>query len=518
MSTLSEMITNDAKAIEESKRRDMDIKSKKKDLEILGEKRIAEIRAEFLPLVGKKGYHFSLKSSLKWIDSQKNDYLKYRSNFKARFIKNNPYFREAESEEDLDGMYIERASGKGREIYLSADGFKQFCSSEKTEKANAVRVYFGRIEREFVDAIHATPEQNRIKLGEYDQLVANHQKQIAEFFVGKNNPTEEEAMIARMDTDLSKSIKFLLEKIKKSEDERAAFEIQANEAQFDLRQNEILTLDLKRQCLPDGSEDSYRKIVNAKLREKEFPYVIEIYKISPATANKWIRAKRLSKKKKNLDEHKSIIGSDSESDPESTSTENDKNRYAGWGLSSKLVSILKDDDLSDNCASANDLSDEEFSDSGHCSQLGYYAIQSFGKGAASLCAKDQKNIDDWMKNEANCLNKKKKKPTIDFMRCSEFIRVNNKSHHSLILDNIGIVRTTKGKVKIYHTTINDILRIVDMTYIDTLKPPKLIEAEVSSELTSNATAQVAKVAIKPVLVGSAYLADRRATRELRNAI
>ena len=499
MTSLSEMIANDAKVIEESKRRSAEKKEWRNELKILGEKRVTEIREEFLPLVGKEGYHFSLESSLKWIEYEKGDYQIFKRNFRKRFIKQNPYFREAESEEDLSGKYIERIINKTngeKEIYFSADGFKQFCSSAKTEKANAVREYFVRIEREYVDAIHASPEENKMKVGEYNQIIFEHQKQIAEFFMGKHGISESDSLVARGETNLSESISYLLNKFAKSENDRNSFERQVADSQFELRQNEIRRNDLERQFLPDGSDDSYKRIVNAKLREKEFPFVIEIYQISTSTANKWIRAKL--QKKKTPQEQKSIIDSDSEIETESVASIN-VSGCSDYELLKDLLSNLE-------YVSAEDLSDEDLGEVSHSSQLGYYSIQSFGKGSPSLYQKDKKKINDWLENESKGLNKKKQKPVVEFRLCPEVIRVANKAHYMAILDNIGVIRTTRGKNKIYHTTIDDILGAVDMTYVDILNPPA------SSKEPTYECVKTYSIP-KPPLVGSAHLAERRAERE-----
>ncbi len=114
--------------------------------ELLKGKILDEIKEEFLLIQCIEGnYPISLRKALAWIDSEPNDYLKYRNNFKARFIKNNPYFREAESEDDPHGMYIEKIDGKGREVYFSIKGLEYFCMMQKTPKANAIKAYFSNI-------------------------------------------------------------------------------------------------------------------------------------------------------------------------------------------------------------------------------------------------------------------------------------------------------------------------------------------------------------------------------------
>lgn len=457
--------------------------SLQEELKVLGEERIKEIRQAFLPLVGKKGYLFPLKTTLEWIGMGEINYSKKKEKFKSRFLKKNPYFREAKSDDDPHGKYIEKkVKGTKLEIYLSADGFKQYCAAQKTEKANAVREYFVRIEAERVEALYATPEKQVIQRGEYEELVAQHNKRISEFVKGKNNTNYGDALVANMDKDLSKNIEDLIQRMKKMSEKNKRLEIALSEQAHMLSQTQHTMFDLQRQVEPDGSNESYTASVNAKLREKEFPHLVEVYQIQTSTVNRWLRIGR--KRKKNSgkkDSKKDPFDSDSStdlSDPESIASMAtvESQKYAEWGLSKELISQLTPSDMEAQYLSDDDFGDEAFS----CDALGYYSLQSFGKFATSLSQKDEEKIRNWKEKEDLGINKKKKKPMQDFILVGT-IRVRNRDHYNKILKNIGVERLRRHRTKVYHTTFSNIQRAVDITYLGDIKEVDEVYDPVDSE-------------------------------------
>jgi hypothetical protein len=470
---------------------------------------VGEIKAQFLFMIDNDDgrYCFTLKQAYTWIGNPEvhEKYTKAKEKFKERYLfiaKNQKNFTEADSmfdqashEKELFKDYFIKKEGRSEEIYFSVAGFQTFCMSQnKGIRAKAVKKYFIVLQSEYLKAIRASNSEQKLIRTELENKLTELQEQ-------------------QGDRPISEMVdKDFLAKLERIESERQVFETKAHVAHFELKQNEILTHDLRRQCLPDGTEDSYQKIVNARLREKEFPYLIEVYQISTPTVNKWIRSQRCNKKNSKNKTigtgKKPIISSGSESETETEieteSVTTVSSEYSGWGLSAKLIGILADTHVS-----AEDLSDEELYEANHGSQLGYYSLQSFGKGAISLSTKDQKKIDKWMFNETKSLNKKKKKPIMEFVLCTDFIRVNSKAHYNLILKNLGTIRISRGRNKIFHTSMDSIHMAADLSYVDLLNPDP-IEPAISLSPTSIKIAE-------PASFVTEHLAKRRVERKALKA-
>lgn len=301
------------------------------ELEILGEKRISEIRKEFIPMIGKKGFHYPLKSALEYIEKPVKNYSKYKDNFKNQFNKNNPFFREAKDENDYNGKYITRKidsrTGK-KEIYLSADGFKQFCAAQNTIKAYAVRDYFVRIESEMFYNLYKTPESlNEYKL-KYENLIRENNSKIEEFMYGNRNANMGDFITSRIDKDLSKNIENLIKKMYKIETSRQKYEEQIFFLQNNLKKSHRSYEIMERQYEESLDENSYRAEASEIIRNlkmKKCP----IYLINPKHVKKYdiIKFKNKSRKANNrkkitkdtikkMELELGIFDSDSDSDSE----------------------------------------------------------------------------------------------------------------------------------------------------------------------------------------------------------
>ena len=216
----------------------------------------------------------------------------------------------------------------------------------------------------------------------------------------------------------------------------------------------------------EHKDDAYFQDVNIKLREKEFPHSVEVYQIQTSTINRWLKSSRKKKSKKKVPK-KDVFDSDTDSDIDDNmsviSTRSTKSEFKDYGLSKELLAKLAHSDEEAEYLSDSDYGDEAFSEK----SLGYYAIQSFGKSAVSLSQKDEENLDLWTSKESTGSNKAKRKPTLDFVLVGT-IQVRNKAHHSQVLNNIGAIRTTKSKIKIYHTKFSVISQSADMTYLESV--------------------------------------------------
>ena len=312
MSSLSEMFKKDAQLIADSKKKSCQ-ELLEEDMKVLGEDRIQEIRKDFLPMIGKEGFHYSLKTALSYIEDESvKDYGMYKKNFLRRFNKRDPFFRKAKSEDDYSGKYIVRTINKSTrktEIFLSADGFKQFCASQNTLKASAVREYFVRMERERFEAVHASPEENKVKAREDDRLIAEFNERINSFIskhqISPGEKDKGKALVLSMDKQLSANINNLIRRME-------ALDYQNKGLEFDLHDTKIRSCENAKkaydiQCRSEEFEDSnsLRARASAIIRTQKMTQ-ISVYLIDPIYVKKNSRAlvkkksnkKSISKKKK----------------------------------------------------------------------------------------------------------------------------------------------------------------------------------------------------------------------------
>jgi hypothetical protein len=127
---------------------------------------VDEIKTVFLSISqnNRCGYFISLYDTLKWLDVDMNpDKVKFLIyNIKTRYLrKKEYYFEEAADANDFSKDYHIIKDSKRRNVpYFSDEGFKKFCMVYISPKSNAVRMYYINLERDFLQALCSTQDQN----------------------------------------------------------------------------------------------------------------------------------------------------------------------------------------------------------------------------------------------------------------------------------------------------------------------------------------------------------------------
>lgn len=176
------MSVNEIETIDETENKTID-ETENETIDEIENKIMDEIKYEFLNMASQNhtGYNISLDIACKWLNVECDGM--FRKNIKRRILNNSQYnFNEAENENDENSEYIIKKDSRKEIPYFSNDGFKMFCLiMNKSSKAQLVRKYFIKIEKEYVSMLKMSIAEYQEYKDEVNKNIEAYKKENGDF-------------------------------------------------------------------------------------------------------------------------------------------------------------------------------------------------------------------------------------------------------------------------------------------------------------------------------------------------
>jgi phage anti-repressor protein len=150
-------------------------------MSILSDEVMGEIKTVFLSITqnNRNGCFISIYDTIKWLGLDSNKLINVTlliKNIKKRYLKNEDYYFIEVDDESHDGDFCIIREGHKKVPYFSDEGFKKFCMIYPNPKSNLVRMYYIKLEKEFITALNATEADNKKSLDDLSLKTAEMKK------------------------------------------------------------------------------------------------------------------------------------------------------------------------------------------------------------------------------------------------------------------------------------------------------------------------------------------------------